>query len=302
LYCKLKSRPENSKIGQLPSRATEQQTKRKMSYIYNAEDFEWKEIESESKAVVEGDSFTVECDKRGELEENSSKSWDIFYQKNKNKFFNERHYLDKEFAELSLSDGKQKIVMEVGCGSGSTTLPLITTNKDLFFYSLDCSVTAIDLLKIHKDYDSNKCTALACDVVVDEIPDVIPDNSVDFCIMTFFLSALPPEKMGIVVKKIYNKLKVGGMVLFRDYGLYDMAMLRFAKDKGHKICDNLYTRSDGTLAYYFSIDFLKQLFAEGFSVEELKYVTSKVKNAARRITMNRIWIHGKFKKCVPNKN
>ena len=38
--------------------------------------------------------------------------------------------------------------------------------------------------------------------------------------------------------------------MFRDYGLYDHAMLRFSR--GHKISDNFYVRQDGTRAYYFS--------------------------------------------------
>ena len=45
-------------------------------------------------------------------------------------------------------------------------------------------------------------------------------------------------------------LKPGGSILFRDYGLYDHAMLRFGR--GHKISDNFYVRQDGTRAYYFS--------------------------------------------------
>ena len=39
-------------------------------------------------------------------------------------------------------------------------------------------------------------------------------------------------------------------MFFRDYGLYDHAMLRFSK--GHKISENFYMRQDGTRAYYFS--------------------------------------------------
>lgn len=45
-------------------------------------------------------------------------------------------------------------------------------------------------------------------------------------------------------------LKPGGSLLFRDYGLYDHAMLRFGR--GHKISDSFYVRQDGTRAYYFS--------------------------------------------------
>ena len=49
----------------------------------------------------------------------------------------------------------------------------------------------------------------------------------------------------------FQTLKPGGSLLFRDYGQYDYAMLRFAP--GHKLADNFYVRQDGTRAFYFSL-------------------------------------------------
>jgi hypothetical protein len=51
-------------------------------------------------------------------------------------------------------------------------------------------------------------------------------------------------------------------VLVRDYGIYDMAEIRLAEQKGHKIADNFYVRKDGTRAFYFSEDQLRQIFEE----------------------------------------
>ncbi|KAK9042048.1 hypothetical protein V6N11_017129 [Hibiscus sabdariffa] len=53
------------------------------------------------------------------------KAWQSFHiQHSSGKFFKERRYLLKEFPELvSCGDGSK--VLEVGCGNGSTTLPIL---------------------------------------------------------------------------------------------------------------------------------------------------------------------------------
>lgn len=65
------------------------------------------------------------------FEKNAKRNWDIFYKNNKNNFFKDRHYIDREFIEISKikedTSDRKYILTELGCGVGNTLLPLVET-------------------------------------------------------------------------------------------------------------------------------------------------------------------------------
>ena len=92
-------------------------------------------------------------------------------------------------------------------------------------------------------------------------------------------------------------LKPGGHLLFRDYGLHDHAMLRFARQRQHKLSENFYVRQDGTRAYFFSIEYLKGLLDQAdLHVDELAYVFKETVNIKEEICVPRVFLQGKFRK------
>ena len=129
------------------------------------------------------------------------------------------------------------------------------------------------------------------------MPLELRDNKIDIGLLVFVLSAIDPSNMLIVLKKIVNGLKPGGMLLFRDYGLYDMTQMRFVKKKNRKIDDSFYVRADGTRTYFFSKEIFYNLAIEaGFEIEKLKYDIRELKNRKRKLTMYRVWLTAKLRK------
>lgn len=72
----------------------------------------------------------------------------------------------------------------------------------------------------------------------------ISENSVDVASLIFVLSAIHPDKFVEALVNIRSVLKSDGVLVFRDYGLHDMAQIRFGR--GNKLGENFYVRQDGT--------------------------------------------------------
>lgn len=241
---------------------------------------------------------------RTKLEAEAKKNWDLFYKRNSDHFFKDRHWLTREFEAIrNLHEAGSGIVFEVGCGVGNTIYPLREECPALFFYGCDISPRAVDIVKSHPQYDSDKIYCFPSDITCPDPPltDRIPPGSVDLITLIYVLSALSPETVARAIQNIKQVLKPGGNVILRDYGLYDHAMLRFKS--GHKIQEHFYKRQDGTRAYYFTTEEMAALFEEaGFEVVFNYYVHKETSNKKEGISVPRIFVQSQFRLLLQQKS
>lgn len=258
--------------------------------------------EEELEKLQKQNSRVVSEFNAAKLEKDALRNWDLFYKRNETRFFKDRNWTCREFEEL-LSEPStdpdthyRKLMLEVGCGVGNLIFPLVQNQKNNYFiYACDFSPRAVEMVKNNELYDECNMKAFQCDITTDSIFQNIEKESLDIITMVFVLSAIHPEKFEVVVKNLYRILKPEGVVLFRDYGLYDMAQLRFKP--GNKIAENFYVRQDGTRSYYFSFNEIHQLFDKnGFDVISNYYVHRRTVNVKEKIDVPRIFVQGKFKK------
>uniref|UniRef100_A0A6G1S8L3 tRNA N(3)-methylcytidine methyltransferase n=1 Tax=Aceria tosichella TaxID=561515 RepID=A0A6G1S8L3_9ACAR len=254
---------------------------------------------------------------RENLEKNAKKNWDLFYKRHGNRFFKKRYWTRREFAEL-FSDGQEgtdkRYLLEIGCGCGDFALPLLDNEpdkydddslahvslaKDLFIYCCDISERAIEILKsndIYKRFETSRIRAFVGNLLDrDGIVSNLGTHKMNYISLIFVLSALDPRRMELAIENISSLISPGGLVFFRDYAIYDEAMLRF--NEKSKIQNQFYVRQDGTRAYFFTKSELIGLFSkENFECDTIEYVRRETINSASGKHLSRIFLQAKFRK------
>ncbi|KAI8608197.1 S-adenosyl-L-methionine-dependent methyltransferase [Chytriomyces sp. MP71] len=243
-------------------------------------------------------------EERDKYSEEANEFWNKFYQNHTDSFFMDRHWLRQEFPELfkpveggssQNADGSRKTVFEIGCGAGNTVFPLLAEDPSMFCYAADFSATAVNVVKASPNYNENTCKTFVYDVTSPSgIPPEVPPCSIDIVVCIFVLSALHPRDWEQAQKNIWGCLKPGGIVLFRDYGRYDMAQLRFKG--GRMLNDNFYIRGDGTQVYFFTQEEIKDVLFSKFDVIQSVVDRRLLVNRSRQLKMYRVWMQGKFRK------
>ena len=179
--------------------------------------------------------------------------------------------------------------------------------------------------KKNENYDESKVKAFECDIVNDKFPNEITKHGIDYGLMLFVLSSINPSHYVSLVSKIWDILNVNGYIFIRDYGIYDMAQLRFKK--GSQLKNNFYVRNDGTRSYFFETKEIKSIFVKAIqlslknknknknescndnenSTEDIDveshykiiqnvYARKTVENRKQNSKMKRVWIQFKIQK------
>uniref|UniRef100_A0A8C4Q4E4 tRNA N(3)-cytidine methyltransferase n=1 Tax=Eptatretus burgeri TaxID=7764 RepID=A0A8C4Q4E4_EPTBU len=232
------------------------------------------------------------------LEEDAQRNWDLFYKRNNTHFFKDRHWTRKEFADLRACEqatGQRLVVLEAGCGVGNCLFPLLEEERDVFVYACDFSPRAISFVKENPLYDEGRCFAFRCDLTSEALTTNIPMATIHVATLIFVLSSVHPEKMLNVLHNIFQVLHPDGKLLFRDYGMYDHAMMRFKP--GRKLSENFYVRQDGTRAFFFSRELVAQLFNDaGFLEVSNEYVFGKTVNPKEGLEADRVFVQGTYQR------
>lgn len=212
---------------------------------------------------------------RAKIVEHAAKSWDKFYDAHGSDFFHDRGWLERDFPVLRRASYERLNLLEFGCGTGASFLPLLERLPHLFVTAFDFSARAVALARAHNTYISNShraCAFVGDGAAVSGVATAVaeayktlaaqstlqspppPHNGFDAVLMLYMLSAMPTETHVRIFQNAVDCLRPGGLLLLRDYGEGDEAQTRFGRGAKFDDSGSVMVRRDGTLAAFLRIE------------------------------------------------
>ena len=196
-----------------------------------------------------------------------SARWDEFHQHHDaGDFFKERRYLLAEFPALAVD--APTTILEIGCGSGSSCVPILRANPRARVLACDFSPAAVRCTARAAARGTSPTDSPRSRATVRGRPRrehrarrrvrgvvavlLRADAPIRAACLVFVLSAVPPDALPAFLDSVRRAVSPGGVVFFRDYGVYDLPMLRFAPSARRE--SRVYARGDGTLARFFLVE------------------------------------------------
>jgi ubiquinone/menaquinone biosynthesis C-methylase UbiE len=191
------------------------------------------------------------------------------------------------------------MALDVGCGVGNTTFPLlemtVDSNPNLFIYCCDFSSNAVDIIRRSEEFNAERCCPFVWDVTDANSSIPVEDGSLDYVLCIYVLSALPCDKQQTAINNLARLLKKGGTLYIKDYARHDLTQLRFKKNR--YIDENSYCRGDGTLVYFFDSDELDKLLVDAGLQKRENWIDKRLLvNRKEQKQMYRRWLQLKYAK------
>jgi len=216
---------------------------------------------------------------RSRIVAESARSWDRFYRAHGEGFFLLRSYLERDFPCLARARSQPLRLLEFGCGTGASLLPLLAALPRLHATGFDLSAHAIALARGHAvatGAGAGRCLFFAGDAtegarsVAEQVAAAqaaqaaqqggsggggggSSSTAFDAVLLLFCLSAIAPELHARVLQRAAECLRPGGLLLLRDYGAGDEAQTRFGRGAKLDAAGATMGRRDGTLAAFLAL-------------------------------------------------
>ena len=204
------------------------------------------------------------------------------------------------------SPPREQWLLEAGCGVGNTLFPLLHSNPRLRAFGFDFSPAAVAIVNRHPLALEGRVTAAVGDLTSGQLPPELAEcaGKCDAATLMFVLSAISPPGFGAAIDAAAAGLRVGGLLLIRDYAEGDGAQARLRGATHAKQLDaegRFFVRQDGTRAYYFGDGELPALVEGRGCFETLRCDVRErtTVNKAKGLAIGRKFVQATFRKVEP---